>query len=153
MPGSLDHSPTEIIRRLLIAKGWCTEPSSDLTWPAFAFNEPSSPDGCITVRGTAGRTRTRIQHDGSQDEEYGFQVRVRATDEDTGDSKAREISIGMDTQVYRDVLLIDSATYCIHCISRTSDVIPLGLERSPSGVVSQRSIFVINAMVWLEQIS
>lgn len=143
MPGSLTHSPADIVRRLLIALGVGVDPPSS-PWPIYASGEPSLPDNVITVFGTTGRQHGRTATDGEMQEHHGIQVRIRAATYPVGYTKARTIATALDT-MYQDVITVPSTTnsYLIHAILRTSDVIELGKE-TPS---SKREIFTVNALV------
>jgi hypothetical protein len=149
MPGSLVHSPADILRYLLIAKGVGVTPvanPSNTAWPIYAHNEPDGPDNCITVFDVQGKKSGRTMVDGEVQEHHGFQVRIRSSLSTDGYTKARSIAIVMDEQVYQEPISVSSSHYCVHSITRTSDVIPLGKEATTP---SKRSICVINGIIML----
>lgn len=147
MPGSLTHSPADILRHLLIGKGIGLTPTptpSNSDWPIYAHNEPDGPDNSITVFDVAGKKNGRIMIDGEVQEFHGFQVRVRSSVSDVGYTKARNLTITLDENIYNDSVTISSSNYCVQSVTRTSDVIPLGKEATTP---SKRSIFVINGLI------
>lgn len=145
----MNHSPADIVRTLLIAKGVGTDPdSANPVWPIFADREPTSPDNVITVYNTPGRYNGRVMQGEVQGPE-GIQVRIRAANSAKGWLKADEVHTMMAEGVLRDIVTIGAARYLVQAISRIGDVLPLGKE-SPT---SQRNIFTINAVVTVTQCS
>jgi hypothetical protein len=146
MAGQLDHSPADILRRVLIALGQGTAPTDnalDLSaWPIYAGGEPGSPDNVITLYDTPARQDGRSMIDGERQEHHGVQVRVRGATFPVGYAKARAIATAMDTAIYDLSVTLDSSTYRVHSVSRQGDVISLGKE-SPQ---SKRSVFTVNAI-------
>lgn len=143
MPGMLVHSPADIIRYLLIAKGGGTLPSDGSAWPIFESYEPDQPDNAITLFNTLGVRNGRTHTDGEVQEHHGIQLRIRATHPTVGYAKARALALILDEQVYRDTVDIDGAMYVVWEVNRTSDVLELGKE-SPE---TKRHIYTINAIV------
>jgi hypothetical protein len=143
---ALAHSPADIVRRLLIRLGVGTDPDDAQPWPVYASGEPSSPDSAITVYDTIGRQNGRIQTSGMQHEYHGVQVRVRAAAHTAGFAKARSIAVALDEDVYLTNVYIGAASYLVHSMMRTGDVIALGKSDS------KRSIFTINALASLRQV-
>ena len=150
MPGSLDHSPAEVVRRLLIQEGLGSDPADPPgTWPVYANGEPDTPDSAITVYNTQGRDGGRTMTDGERQEHHGVQVRIRAAAFNTGFSKARAIAVSMDEDIVQEFITIGSASYKVWSISRSSDVLFLGND-TPT---SKRKLFTINALVSLRQVA
>ncbi len=151
MSGQLNHSPANILSRVLIALGQGVDPPDPgvaATWPIYYANEPPSPDNCITVYDTAGLKMGRHQIDGEVQERHGIQVRVRSKDHDVGYLKARAIAQALDTEVYQELTTIDSDSYITHSFSRSGDVVPLGKEVA----ASKRSLFTVNGTVSVRMI-
>lgn len=164
MSSLLNDSPADVIRWLLvqlgqgiitlpsgliIASGLVTDPSLSpmQAWPCYATDEPDSPDSVITVYDTQGRDDGRSMIDGERYEHHGFQIRVRAPTHRIGQLKAQQIKVVLDQAVvHRTVTFNDqngtSRSYDVPCVSRTSDVIPLGKD-TPS---TKRRLFTINAV-------
>lgn len=160
MSGMLDHSPEEIIRDLLVDLGLGVVPVYEKNpqagqqpvytgqpWPVFAGGEPDKPDSAITVKGTTGVMLGRIQIDGSQSEDHGIQVLVRAAGAAVGIKKLNRICIALDKDVTRRTLTIGGSDYLVHRINRTSGPLSLGRE-SPQ---SSRRLFTANMLVAVEQ--
>lgn len=148
MPGTLDYSPADIVRWLMVNKGLGTDPADSDPWPVFAADEPDSPDAVITVYDTVGRLGGRTQTNGEQQEHHGLQVRIRAGDHVTGWKKARAIATSFDQLVYRNTVTVGSKSYLVHSISRAGDVLSLGKE-TPT---SRRKLFTINVLVSVREL-
>ena len=150
MSGALAHSPADIVRRLIIGLGLGEDPAPTGTadWSVYVGAEPESPDACITVFDTEGRLAGSVQHNGDVQEYHGIQVRVRAATYPTGYAKARAIAVSLDTDVERDPVTVDGASYCACSVARTSDVIALGQDKP----ASRRQVFVFNALANVRQL-
>ena len=157
VPTSQDtDSPAKIIRKLIVDLGLATMPTqtpdADL-WPAYYGKEPPKPDNCITVRTTDGGDYARVMVDGQILGPFGFQVRIRAKDEQTGWKKANDIQKGFAFNVLRRTVYIgptdNRRVYLIHAVSKIGDVLPIGAD-TPT---SQRFIHTLNAVVNIRQLS
>lgn len=151
MAGSLNHSPADVVRKLLITLelGHASPPTSADQWPIYVSAEPTDPDNVITLYDTEGRSHGRVHNDGERQEHHGFQVRVRARTHPLGYAKAKAIAETLDTGIYQEVVTMpDDTHYLVHAVSRGSDVLPIGFE-SPT---SKRVLFTINALVALRQV-
>jgi Bacteriophage minor capsid protein len=162
MSSLLSDSPADVVRWLLvhlgestimmpngqtIPAGLATDPNLDpqQPWPCYASDEPDGPDSVITVYDTQGRDDGRSMIDGERYEHHGIQIRVRAVTHREGYLKARQIAVAIDQAVINKYVAFGDGTgraYNIPCISRTSNVIPLGKD-TPN---TKRRIFTINAV-------
>lgn len=144
MPGTLYHSPADIVRQALIDMGLGTLPSEEGAWPVFVSVEPDRPDNCMTVTDTLGKDNGRIMVDGVRPEHHGFQIRFRATSHPVGYLKARAVAVALDSLYQRAVTVTTSGTdrtYLIHCVNRAGDVLYLGQDVSDR---NKRDLFTIN---------
>lgn len=146
MAGLLLHTPAEILRTLFVSLGLGVEPPST-PWGMYSPSEPDSPDKVITVFNVEGVSHGFTMF-GERQEHHGFQIRVRSLRPEEGFVKARAIAVAMDSTVYTDIVEISSTRYCVHSITRTSDVLDLGKE-SPT---SKRSIYVINGVASIKKL-
>lgn len=145
MPGSLTHSPADILRRLLINLGLGTLPTTTVTsWPIRAHNESDTPDNQITIYDTVGKKNGRTMFDGEVQEHHGFQIRIRSSNSVDGYTKARAIAVTLDEVIYQNNVVIGGTTYCVHSVTRTTDVIAIGKEASTP---TKRSIHTINGLI------
>lgn len=150
MLGLLTHSPADVLRYLLVDHGIGTYPDNPKSdWMIYADNEPDRLDKCITIYNTFGKPLGRSHVDSEFIEMHGIQVRIRASVSSVAFTKARVIAIDLDESTGREVIDIDTSSYCVHSFSRTGGIIPLGKE-SPT---SKRSIYVFNGLLTLRQIS
>lgn len=125
MPGSLEHSPADIIRYLIIAHGLGTLHSGTGIpddWTVFSDVEPDRPDRVITVYNTIGRKHART-FDGVIQETHGILIRVRSQTPKEGYAKAREIAVELDEQVLQERITISGSIYCVHSFNRIGDVV------------------------------
>ena len=143
--GTLDDLPAQILRQLVIDLGHGTDPDDSGSWPVFATTEPNTPDNCITVYSTAGRDQGSIHVDPMLIENEGFQIKVRATTNSVGYTKADAIAKGFDAVALRTVIL-NGNTYVMWGIIRGSI-----LDVGKSVPESRRSIFTINGTLTVEQ--
>lgn len=147
MPGTLTHSPAQIIKKLMVDMGLGLEPPN-VPWPIYYSSEPDAPDSVITVYDTQGLTGQRANPDGERSEFHGIQVRVRAANHGNGFLKGRAIAVAFDQDVYLESVTIGAATYMVQAITRTSDVLVLGKD-TPT---SKRSLFTLNAVCSLWEV-
>jgi len=148
MSGALDHSPADIVAQLLVDLSLGSDPTGSSAWPVFVAREPETPDNCITVFGTASKKQGRTMNDGEVQEQHGIQVSVRSGTYPTGFAKARAIAVALDESVRLNTVSLESATYTVYGVSRTSG--PLDLGKEPT---TKRNVFTINATVTLRQSS
>lgn len=145
------HSPSDIIRKMLVDAGLGTEPSAAGAWPVYGISEPSEPDNVITVYDTAGRDRGRT-FDGERQEQNGFQIRVRASSHVEGYARARALAMALDALYRVTVTVTDGpapATYLVHSMNRTGDVLVVGKEIP----ITHRHLFTINGMTTIRQVA
>lgn len=149
MSALLDHSPSDIVRNVLIDLGLGSDPAANQVWPIFASGEPDKPDSCITVYDTAGIDLGRIQFDGEREESYGIQVRVRSAAHTAGHKKTNEIAIALDKDLLDMNISLGASDYNVWCANRSSTVLVLGRE-SPN---TNRRLFTVNVIVVIDQIN
>lgn len=141
MSGALDHSPAEILAKLLIDNSLATDPADAGSWPAAFAQMQNTPDNAISIKGTESDLQNRSMIDGEQFERYGLSILVRGTDFETGEDKARDIAVALDGYVLK-IVAIGSTTYRLHNISRSGGVLNLGEEQG-----SSRFLFSINVLL------
>lgn len=144
---SLEHSPADISRAVLVNAGAGTDPSANTAWPIYAAGEPSSPDECITVYDTSARSDGRSMKDGEQWYHFGIQVRIRTKTHQGGFVKAWAVKKIMDESINQLNISVSSDLYYFHCFTNTN--ITYAGKETPT---SKRSIFTINCYVTLRRI-
>ena len=149
MSGNLTHPQSDIVRHLIINLGYASLPSGGNDWPTYIAKEPDTPDNCITIYDTEGRQGPRDMPTGRRQENHGFQIRVRSSDQLTGYAKARTLAVALDESVRLNNVIIDSSTYIVYVVSRSGDVNYLGRDSSQG----YRNLFTINAVVALRQVT
>jgi hypothetical protein len=156
---SLLHSPAEIMRAALVSMGLCLSPVSvqaeptGTVWPAYATNEPSSPDSVVTCYDTADVGHGRDMITGERTSHRGVQIRVRSQYYAAGFKQAQNLAINTDENIWQMQVSITTAagtaTYIIWNVSRTSQVIPIGRDTPRT----QRRIFTINTLMAVTRIA
>lgn len=152
MAGRLQHSPADVVGKLLTDLGLGTDPEANVAWPLSVTGELTTPDECIEVYDTTGRLEGSLQVNGEMLVKPGIMIRVRAADHLSGYRKANQLFEAIAKTVYHNEVILpndeeDDITYLVEAITPTSDVLPLGKE-VPS---SKRDLFTINAVVALRQ--
>lgn len=150
MPGTLTHSPADVLRYLLITHGLGSLPTgvSNADWSVFVDNEPDRPDNCLTIYNTVSKLNGRTHTDGEVQEIHGIQVRIRSQVSNEGYTRARQIAVELDTNVYLDNVTIDTVRYCVKSFSRSSDIYAFGKD---SPTPTKRSIHTFNGYLVVRQ--
>lgn len=138
---ALNDAVTNILQQLLVEESLGILPSSGTNWPIYRVNTPDLVDNIITILETTGVQQGRYMTTGAYVDRPGFQILVRANDYDTGEAKARAISVGLtETLNIPRSITVNATEYMIDSISKTSGPIPLGKEIDSS----KRYLFSIN---------
>jgi len=141
-------SPADIIRQLLIDLNLATEGLTS-SWPVFVSFLPGTPDNALGIYDTAGKLDGRIMQSGEQVAHPGIQVVVRGSIYPDARKKAEDIAVALDAQI-RTIVVMDSMdSYILHNVSRSGDIIPLGVEQEGD---RRRHLLSINAVVTINQI-
>jgi hypothetical protein len=148
MAGPLLHSPACILQAILVARGLGASPPN-LIWPIYIDSQPDLPDNLISVLNEIGKDYGRVQINGERLEHHGVTVSVRAGLSPLGYSKARQIAIVLDSSIYFDEVSIESSSYLVYAVTRTSDVVYRGKESE----TSKRGIHSMTAVLALKQLT
>lgn len=145
------HTPAQVLQQLLIDFGFGFDgtPVPPPPWSCYATNEPDTPDDCITVYDTVGRTFGRENIIGDILEHYGLQFKVRSSTYDVGWLKARALSQLLDEAVRLNTVNVDSATYLVFSVNRTGPILPLGKDVPGS----KRNLFTVNATAAIRSVA
>jgi len=139
--------PADIIRQLLIDASLGTQgPSAD--WSVFVSFLPGNPDDAICVYDTAGKLDGRLMEDGTQIEHPGIQVMVRGMSYLETWEKAKTIASAFDAWTVSSIAVESGESYTLYNISRSGDILPLGMEAEGD---RRRLLFSINATVTVRQ--
>jgi len=149
MSGTLNHSPADIIRQLLIDLSLGTD--GTLTdWPIYSTASPNTPNDIIVVTKTESKFQGRDMNSGEIQEHYGINISVRGEDVVTASDKAQDIAFALDATVDRDVVSMTGPTntYQIEATTRIGAPLPLGKEEE-----GRRELFSLNLIVSMYQLS
>lgn len=147
MLGNLQHSPADIVRRLIVRAALGSAPELGGTWPVYASGEPHAPDHVITVYDTEGKENGRTMPDGEAQRHVGVQFRIRCTTHPLGYRKASDIRTYISEISYQESITLGDVAYLVRCFSSIGQVLSLGKD-VPN---SSRVLFTLNAMVVIEQ--
>jgi uncharacterized protein YggL (DUF469 family) len=107
------------------------------------------PDNLVTVVDVEGVSDGREMIQGSLQDQLGFQVRIRATDQQTAWTKANSIRTFMSEVVNQNKLVLkDGKTFIIWTLSRIGRVIDLTRDMANT----ERRRMTINATVSMKEI-
>ena len=137
-------TPAEIIRQFLLDESLATVEDD---WPVYVSFFPSIPDESICIYDTVGRQDGRLMEDGFQIEHPGIQVRVRGPIYATVYEKANSIALALDAAGGTVVELSSNQAYTLLNVSRTSPIIPLGVETEGD---RRRHHITVNAVLTLQ---
>lgn len=127
MSSSLRHSPADVIRWLLIAKGEGSDPASwiDPTdaapgndWPCFTGSEPDAPDDVLTVSDMTPRSTDRKMKGprGGLVRHHGLQVRIRGGSQNVATQKMETVMRTLAENVFDETVVIEGAKYLVHAV-------------------------------------
>ncbi len=150
---TLVASPAEILRQLLIDLSIGSDPTpwatgTGTTWPAFASNEPSSPDDCLTTYDTLGQDDGQSMIDGELWAHLGLQLRIRSTDHPTGWQKANAARVALSQSVHLRAVTISPNSYLVWAVTKIGQILAIG-KQSPA---SKRSLFTLNMQMAVRQL-
>jgi hypothetical protein len=128
----MTHSTAQIIQYLIIQLTEGTLPSNSLAWPIYRFNLPNTPDNCGAVFDTTNITQSRSQINGEYAERLATQLQIRGNSYQAGKTKIEAIAKAFDEDVYNTIVTIDSTSYLIQNVGRTSGVLSLGKDEPNS---------------------
>lgn len=140
-------SPAEVIHQLLIDLDLGVFSGDSGDWQAFVSFLPEEPHDAICVFDTAGVLDGRVMATGEKIVHPGIQIRIRGIDYRQTYKQAHDIALALDIQRRISVAVSSAGIYVVHNISRTSDIVPLGVEMVGD---LRRYNFTINAIVTLE---
>jgi hypothetical protein len=143
----LVNSPADVVAMLLEKSGAASDPGTTGAWPVTVGLEADTPDDCLTVYDTLGRLGKRDMVMGDRSKLPGVQVKVRSMQAEVGQAKCWALCVLFDN-FFQEEVTINGALYRIQNITRTGD--PLALGEEPE---SKRSLFTLNAVVSLRQLS
>lgn len=142
-------SSAQIIRKLLIDAEAAPDSRID-QWSPFVSFLPDKPDSAIVVYDTAGVHNGRLMRGGKKINHPGVMVRLRGPDYADVRSKSEMIADLLDS-VSPGTLVLMSPTeeWMIKNISRTGDIIPMGMEDVGD---RRRYNFTINAILTMRPV-
>lgn len=147
----MKHSPAKILVAFFAKAGICSLPSENLAWPAYPNELPDTvaANNAVLFSDTAGMQDGRNMRSGQTIEHPGIQVMVRSLEQSAAWTQASIIATVMDA-IYRQTIVLDTASYLLQSVSRKGSIIPLGRERQQSEVAKNRFLFTINATTSFE---
>ena len=145
MADLLPHSPADIVRRALIARGDASDPPA-VTWPLYANREPTYPDNCLTLYDTQGFDNGRIMVSGERMERRGLQLRIRSETAKVGYIKASALRNAFSA-IYDASVTIEGTNYRVHAVSVSNNILYLGRDWN-----SARFLHTLNVLAILKTV-
>ena len=139
-------SPADVIAQLLVDENHGTFEGA---WRIFVGFMQQDPNNALCVYDTQGKLDGRMMRTGEQVTHPGVQVVVRGADYVVTYQKAKDIATGLDAQRKTVVAPDSESSYVLHNVSRTGDIMHLGVELEGD---RRRHLFTINAVLTLETI-
>ncbi len=142
-------SPAFILATYLIGQGLMTDPVDNDEWPLYVSFMPDSSDvktDCGTLYDIPGTKDGRLMA-GEVIQHFGFQLKIRSSDYNTGWAKAEAIATNLDS-VNNNVETVEGEDYQICNVSRVEPIVALGTEAG----TKQRRLFTINFLVTVKKI-
>lgn len=142
----MNHSPARILQQYLIDQDIGVAPPSTADWVCYVASMPELGDNALCLYDSSGgriegRSRPRLHHASKTVEHGNVTVRVRATNYETGRTKADSICDAFDSAL-RESVTIDGTDYLIQAITRTTSVKHLAVELN-----NRRQIFEVGFLV------
>lgn len=127
------HTSAEILAHYLISIGIFDTPSHGASCPLYVAFLPARENGndSAVITETIGVLDGRYA-DGVYVEHYGSQLRVRSLSYSKGYLKTYNASLELNS-ILNTPITLDGVFYRINNVSRTSSVIPLGVEENGRG--------------------
>ncbi len=127
------HTSAEILAYYLISIGIFDMPSQAASWPLYVAFLPARENGndSAVITETTGVLDGRYA-DGVYVEHYGSQLHVRSLSYSEGYLKTYNASLELNS-ILNTPITLDGVFYRINNVSRTSSVIPLGVEENGRG--------------------
>lgn len=151
MPGSLAHTPADVLAQWLSDNGHGTIESLGTTgpsdWPIVVGKLTADPDDAIAVSDQQGRDEGRDMVTGEVLGQHGIQILLRAMKQNEGQVKINSIFVAVSA-LLRSSVTIGASTYLIQCVDPVGFPIPLGTEPG-----TRRDLFSLNATMSVRQTS
>lgn len=144
----MNHTVSDIVATYLISQGILQIPGISATWPIYVGHLPGGKlqRQAAVITDTPATRDGRLMHTGEVIEHPNFQIRVRSEVYQTALLKLQEIATTFDPITNTTVVMgVDS--YSIKNISRTSSIIPMGVEPE-----TRLFLFSANFLITIKQI-
>ena len=141
-------SPASILAYYIInGLAKMSDPSDGSAFPLWISHMQDKPSNAGAIYDTSGIIEQR-QMNGLVPTHQGIQIRIRTINYETGYAKIESIASALD-EVFDQTVEIDPEEYVIQNISKTTPIVPLGLE----GGTKRRFLFTANFLLTIRKIS
>lgn len=141
-------SPADVIRQMLVDLGFAND-GPGAGWHAYTGFFPNDPVSAFCVYDLQGRKDGRLMKTGEQINHPGIQIMFRGKDYLTTRDHTDAVALALDAQRKTTVAVESTGVYIVHNVSRTGDIMSLGMEAEGD---SRRFLFTINAVLTIEEI-
>ena len=149
---ALGSSPAFILSEYIINEiSASTNPNDNGLWPLYTNYMPDGDDvqsDAVAMYDTAGILDGRLMRTGEVITHPGLQLRLRSLGNQEGYAKIESVSLSLDN-IAGETLVVSGSTFKILNMRKTTDIIPLGLERG----TNRRFLFTVNYLVTLKKVA
>jgi len=149
---ALGSSPAFILSEYIINEiSALTNPDNNGEWPLYTNYMPDGDDvesDCAAMYDTAGILNGRLMRTGEVIKHPGLQLRLRSLGGEIGYAKIEGVALSLDS-IAGETLVVSGSTFKILNMRRTTEIIPLGLERG----TKRRFLFTVNYLVTLKKVA
>lgn len=143
----LENTPSDIIASLMTQPSGSqfSDPVVKLAWPVYISELPDGqgvPNEAAAIYDTHGRILARFLASGNVVQDYGIQVKIRATNYRDGYIRLGQLAKFFST-VKHQTVTIASVSYVVDTIMQTSPVISIGQDER------RRAMLTVNFMLSL----
>ncbi len=144
----LEVSPASIVAYYIInTLAKMTDPSDGSAFPLWVSHMQDKPSNAGAIYDVPGVLEQR-QMSGVVPTHQGILIRIRAVSYETGYAKIEDIASALD-EVFDISVEIDPEEYVIQNISKTTPIVPLGIEEG----TKRRYLFTANFLLTIRKIS
>jgi hypothetical protein len=144
----MNHSPAKVLAEAIISASLGSDVHDHAEWPVVDEFMPDLPDGIIAVYSTSGLAGTKGMKTGGRSSKPGFEILVRAMENDDAWQKIEAVSNWLSKTLKRTVVSVEEISYRIESITLVGTTTFIGLETEGK----RRPLFSLNGRVTISQI-
>lgn len=144
----MTDTPARVFQQYLIDEGLGLAPGTGVVnWPVYRDNLPTAPDKLILVKETTPILDGRLMKSGVQIQHFGIQLTFRALTDSEAKLKGYTVQEYITEILYRETIVIASATYLLQSFTLTSGLGFAGEEEQ-----NKRRLYTTNGTITLREL-